>query len=235
MRVNNQTDASINSLSLEKNQNMEEFKNKLGELTLENMSVASGLDDCNSTIKTNRQVYRSEIRLNSDIENMGSKINCNWANQAASAICTSPQPSTKIRVIDTGQPTRQFSPDVLESGSHISPGVNGVSVYNAPACNSVKNTNTIATSCIQNVSAHSEMSADTSQYNELSLSKCSDISKQVAVPFVRELDEYFTIRKPHERLRLPLVFLSISNPFANRRRGEKSNTSLRFKTCSINM
>ena len=205
MRVNNQTDASINSLSLEKNQNMEEFKNKLGELTLENMSVASGSDDCNSTIKTNRQVYRSEIRLNSDIENLGSKINCNRANQAASAICTSPQTSTTIRVIDTAQPTRQFSPDVSESGSHISPGVNGVSVYNASACNSVKNTNTIATSCIHNMSAHSQTSVDTSQY-ELSLSKCSDSSKQVAVPFIRELDAYFTLRKPPERLRLPIVF-----------------------------
>ena len=42
MPVNYQTDASVNSFSLEKNQNMEEFKNKVGELTLENRSVASG-------------------------------------------------------------------------------------------------------------------------------------------------------------------------------------------------
>ena len=48
MPVNNQTDASVNSLSLEKNQNTEEFKNKVGELTLENSSVASGLEECNS-------------------------------------------------------------------------------------------------------------------------------------------------------------------------------------------
>ena len=71
MPVNNQTDASVNSLSLEKNQNMEEFKNKFGELTLENRLAASGLDECNSTIQTDRQVYLSEIRLNSDIENLG--------------------------------------------------------------------------------------------------------------------------------------------------------------------
>ena len=51
------TEASVNSLSFQKNQNMEEFKNKVGELTLENRSVASGLDECNSTIQTDRQVY----------------------------------------------------------------------------------------------------------------------------------------------------------------------------------
>jgi hypothetical protein len=112
----------------------------------------------------------------------------NQANQAASAVCTFPQTSTTIMLIEIGQPTSQFSPDVSESGSHISPGVNGVSIYNETACNSVKNTNSIATSCIQNVIAHSETSVDTSQYNELSLPKCSDSSKQVAVHFIREKD-----------------------------------------------
>jgi len=64
------------SLSLEKNQNMEEFKNKVGELTLENKSVASSLEECNSNIQTDRQVYRSEIQqLNSEFDNLGSKIN----------------------------------------------------------------------------------------------------------------------------------------------------------------
>ena len=191
----------------------------MGELTLENRSAAPRLEECNSIKQTDRQVYRSEIQqLNSEFENLGSKINCNRANQTASSICTTPQSST-ISVIDTGQSTCQFSPDVSESGSHISPGVNGVSVYNASACNSVKNTNTIATSCIHNMSAHSQTSVDTSQY-ELSLSKCSDSSKQVAVPFIRELDAYFTLRKPPERLRLPIVFHSILDPFANQQRGK---------------
>ena len=42
----------------------------------------------------------------------------------------------------------------------------------------------------------------------------SDSSKQVAVHFIMELDEYFTLRKTPEELRLPLVFRSISDPFA---------------------
>jgi len=109
---------------------------------------------------------------------MRAKLNC---NQAASAVCTSRQTSTTIRVKDIGQPTGQVGPAVSESGSHISTGVNGVSDCNISACNSVNNTNTTTTSCTENVSAQSETSLNTSQYNEITLPKFSDISKQVAV------------------------------------------------------
>jgi hypothetical protein len=54
-----QTDASINSLRLEIDQNKEEVKNKVGELTLEMGSSASSLDECNSNIQTDRQIYQS--------------------------------------------------------------------------------------------------------------------------------------------------------------------------------
>ena len=92
--------------------------------------------------------------------------------------------------------------------------MNGVSACNVSACNNVNNTNTVVTLCIENVSAQSETSVDTSQYNELSLPKFSDSSKQVAVHFIKELDEHFTLRKTPEELRLPSVFRSILDPFA---------------------
>ena len=56
--------------------------------------------------------------------------------------------------------------------------------------------------------------SSTVQYNELALPRFTDSSKQVAVHFIRELDEYFSLRKTPEELRLPLVFRSISDPFA---------------------
>jgi hypothetical protein len=152
-------------------------------------------------------------KLNLEIENLRENVNSNQANQTASAVCTFPQSSTTIRAIDIGQPTSKVSPVVSESGNHISPGVNGASVCNVSACNNVNNTNTIATSYIENVSAQTETSVDTSQYNELSLPKFSDSSKQVAVHFIRKSDEYFTLRKTPEELRLPLVFRSVSDPF----------------------
>jgi hypothetical protein len=92
--------------------------------------------------------------------------------------------------------------------------VNGESVCNVSACSIVNNTNTIATSCTENVSAQSETFVNTSQYSELPLPTFSDSSKQVAVHFIRELDEYFTLKRTPEELRLPLVFRSISDAFA---------------------
>jgi hypothetical protein len=64
------------------------------------------------------------------------------------------------------------------------------------------------------VSAPSETFFNTSQFSELSLPKFSDSLKQVAVHFIRELDEYFTPIKTPKELCLPLVFHSISDPFA---------------------
>jgi hypothetical protein len=141
------------------------------------------------------------------------ELNSNQANQTVSAVCTTPQASTTTRLIDIGQSTSQFSPPVSESGSHIFPGVNGVSVCNVSACNNVNNTNTFATSCTENIIAQFETFVNTSKYSELSLPKFSGSSKQVAVHFIRELDEYFTLRKTPEELTLPLVFPSISYPF----------------------
>jgi hypothetical protein len=165
-------------------------------------------------MQTDRQVYQLEIqKLNSEIGNLRAKLNSNQANQKASAVCNSPQAST-TRVIDTGQSPSQVSPAVLESGSHISPGVNGASVYNGSACNNVNNTNTIATSGTENVSAHYATFVNTSQYSALSLSKFSDSSKLVPVHLIRELDEYFTLKRTPKELCLPLVFCSISDPFS---------------------
>jgi hypothetical protein len=112
------------------NQNKEEVKNKVGELTLEIRSVAaSSLDECNSNKQTNRQVYHLEIqKLNSETVNLNAKLNSNQANQNTSAVCTSPQANTKTRLIDIDQSSSQVSPAVSESSSHISPGVNGESV-----------------------------------------------------------------------------------------------------------
>jgi hypothetical protein len=82
------------------------------------------------------------------------------------------------------------------------------------ACDNVSNTNAVTVSCIEHVSAQPEKSVDVSKYSELLLPKVSDSSKQVAVCFIRELDEYFSLRKTPEELRLPLVFRSITDPFA---------------------
>jgi hypothetical protein len=158
--------------------------------------------------------YQLEIQeLDSQIENLRAKVNVNLINQTGSAVCASPQTSSTIRLIDVGRPTSQAAPDVPESGKCIPPGVNGVSANKISRCNEVRNVSTIAGTGIESVSALSEKYVDSSHYNELSLPKFTDSSQQVAVHFVRELDEYFTLRKTPEELCLPLVFRAISDPF----------------------
>jgi hypothetical protein len=60
-----QTDATVDSLRLETNQNKEEAKNKVEELTLEIRSVTSSLDKCKSNIqtKTKLPIGNSEIKF----------------------------------------------------------------------------------------------------------------------------------------------------------------------------
>jgi hypothetical protein len=191
------TNASVNSLRLETSQNKEEIRTKIGELALEIRSFAASLDECNSTVQADRQTYQSEIqKLKSAIEILRVEVNNNPDNQAASAVCAFPQTSSEIRVIDIGQPTDQVSSAISESASDISPGVKSVNFCNVSACDNVNATNASAASCIQDVNAQSEKSVDTSQYNELSLPKFSDSSKQAVFHFIRELDEYFTLKRP---------------------------------------
>jgi hypothetical protein len=106
-------------------------------------------------------------KLNLEIGYLRKKLNGNEANKTPSAVFTSPQVSAMIRVTDVGQQSSQVSSAVSESDSHISPSVNGVSVFNVSACNHVSNTNTIATSCTENVSAPSETFVNTSQYSAI--------------------------------------------------------------------
>ena len=80
-----ETDASVNSLRSEMNQNIE-VNNQVGDTTAEIRSVASSLEEYNSSIQTDRQVYESEIqKLNSEIGNLREKLYCNEANRTPSA------------------------------------------------------------------------------------------------------------------------------------------------------
>ena len=50
------------NIRLQKNENKEEVKNKVGGLTLEMGSVAYSIDECKNIIQTDRQVYQSLFR-----------------------------------------------------------------------------------------------------------------------------------------------------------------------------
>jgi len=90
---------------------------------------------------------------------------------------------------------------------------NNVSDSNNSRSDIVRNSSTVVVSGVENVRVQSETYVDTSHCNELSLPRLTDSSQQVAVHFIRELDENFSLRKTFEEPRVTLVFRSISDPF----------------------
>jgi len=70
-------------------------------------------------------------------------------------------------------------------------------------------------SCTENVNALSVvLPSGTTDLNDLSLLKFSNSAKQVVSHFLRELEEYFMLRKTPSELKLPLYFRVIEDPFA---------------------
>jgi hypothetical protein len=98
-------------------------------------------------------------------------------------------------------------------------GINGVNEVNScdmSTCNdSVNVPNHSTRSCNGNVNTLSVVDPNgRNDLNELSLPKFSNSNKQVVAHFLRELDEYFSIRKTPNELKLPLCFRAIEVPFA---------------------
>jgi hypothetical protein len=70
-------------------------------------------------------------------------------------------------------------------------------------------------SCNDNVNALSVVVHNgCTDLNELSLQKFNISAKQVVAHFLRELYEYFTLKKTPNELKLPLCYRAIGDPFA---------------------
>ena len=137
------------------------------------------------------------------------------ATQTQSAVCATPHHTLLFRAEDIGQGNSNatVSPHShSENSSNTS--VSAVNTCNISACNvSVNNVPDIF--CNENVNALSvEVPNCCTDLNELSLPKFNKSAKQVVAHFLRELDEYFALKKTPNELRLPLCFRAIEDPFA---------------------
>ena len=121
------------------------------------------------------------------------------ANKAETAVRASPQTSPTIRLIDIGRSTSQVTQKAQGTNSCNSLLETDVIVDGTAENHEVRNLNTVGATSSKIVSALPDRYADPSQYSELSLPKFTDSSQQVAVHFVRELDEYFALKKPPRR------------------------------------
>lgn len=91
--------------------------------------------------------------------------------------------------------------------------MNGLNTCNVSACTGSATVPDI--SCNDNVNALSVViPSGCVDLNELSLPKFKSSAKQIVAHFLRELDQYFTIKKTPNELKLPLSFRAIEDPFA---------------------
>jgi len=96
------------------------------------------------------------------------------------------------------------------------PSVHGVNGCSTSVSNDVISViNQPNSSCSHgNVNATSDYHEKSAQLCELTLATFSDSTKQVPLHFIRDLEQYFNLRRTPDELRLPLVFRAIQEPYA---------------------
>ena len=167
---------------------------------------------CKLRKKSNLSEFQKE---NLPVSRIEAKIPGGLATQTQSAVRTTPHHHLLVTAENIGQGNRNttVSPHShSENSSNTS--VSGVNTCNASACNvSVNNVPDI--SCNDNVNALSVVVPNgCTDLNELSLPKFNNSTKQVVAHFLRELDEYFALKKTPNELKLLFCFKTIEDPFA---------------------
>jgi hypothetical protein len=144
------------------------------------------------------------------------KVNLAISRIEAKIACSAtPHHSSLVRTEDVGQSSSKTTSPLLKQSEHVKgTGGNGLSMCNAPArAASVINIPDLA--CTENVSAASVVTPNGyNNLDEFSLPKFKSSAKQTVTHFLRELDEYFSVRETPTELKLPLCFKAIEDPFA---------------------
>jgi hypothetical protein len=167
--------------------------------------VASDVKEISNAILADKQVNVTEIQKLKTV-----------INQIQAKICSSDTPhhSPLIRNECMSQDSCK-SPGLPPSQSEQtnSTGVNGISACSTTACDESM-INVRDSVCAENVSAVSVVAPNGHNLEEFSLPKFKNSSKQLVIHFLRELDEYFVVKKIPAELKLPLCFKAIEDPFA---------------------
>ena len=95
------------------------------------------------------------------------------------------------------------------SGSSVND-VNGANACDMSTCSNGANLpNTSVNSCNNNVNAGSGLYANNTDLSELTLPTFTGSTSQVPLHFIRDPDQYFSLKRTSEELRLALVFRAI--------------------------
>jgi hypothetical protein len=179
-------------------------------------SIDNEVKTVSAALQAEKQSTLSEFqKVNLAISRIEAKITDGLATQTQSAVCTTPHHTSLVRAEGIGQGNNKTSVSPLSQSENTSnTSVTGVNTCNASAC-SVSANNVPDVSCNGSVNALSVVVPNGyADLNELSLPKYNNSAKQVVAHFLRELDEYFAIKKTPNELKLPLCFRAIEDPFA---------------------
>ena len=167
--------------------------------------LRTSIQECESQIQGVKQANESEfMRVNQVISSLEAKIIAGVANSNRSAI---PQHA----VIGTTA-VGQTDSTVATIGSESS--VNGTNLCDMTTCSDSANVpNASISSCNDNVNAGSGLYANNTDLSELTLPIFTDSMSQVPLHFIGDLDQYFSLKRTPDELRLALVFRAVKEPF----------------------
>jgi len=174
--------------------------------------VQSRVDGIASDVKNNSTaIVRDKKQIETEIQRVNAAIS---QIQAKSSSNATPHHSSLVRNECMSQDNCNSSGLPPSQSEQVqSMGVNGISACSVSACDESM-MNVIGSVCTENVSAGSVVAPNGHNLEEFSLPKFKNSSKQLVTHFLRELDEYFVVRKTPVELKLPLCFKAIEDPFA---------------------
>ena len=222
-----ETESTVANLRQEINQNRRYVDSMINKISVE---VRSSIQDCNSQIQSVKQANDSEVlRINNAISSLEAKITAGMADNNTTAV----QETAVARTTTVGQKESITGTVGSDTSGQSVNGTNGVNSCNVSTCgdsvsvstcgdsvsvstcgDSVSVSNPSANSCNKHVNAASGLYANTTDLSELTLPTFTDSTSQVPLHFIRDLDQYFSLKRTPEELRLALVFRAVKEPFA---------------------
>ena len=139
---------------------------------------------------------------------MEGKITAGVANNNKTAI----QQTSAVKTTAVGQ--TESSVNISGPGTSVN-GVNEMNASDMSTCSDSTNVhNQSVNSCNNDVNAGSGLYANNTDLSELTLPTFTDSTSQVPLHFIRDLDQYFALKRTPEELKLALVFRAVKEPFA---------------------
>jgi hypothetical protein len=204
-----EAESTVANLRQEINKNRGYVDSMVNSISVE---VRSSIQDCSSQIQSVKQANDSEIlRMNDVITSLEAKI----ASGAASNNMTAVQQTATARTTIVGQAERISGTAASDARGQIVTGMDGVNTCDGSTCgDNVNVPDPSVNSCNNSVNAGSGLYENTSDFSELTLPTFTDSTSQVPLHFIRDLDQYFSLKRTPDELTLALVFRAVKGSFA---------------------